>query len=462
MQRREFLRRGGLVAALAGATGLAGCTGEIRDVVDGGGGSSGDYQQWLYDPTTVLEDADYQGFTTMNVADVHEHEDDLPEDVFDSLEDANDELTDYGVDLESLGDVTGMGYGYPNTGEGQAIVGGSMVASGEFDVDAIADGIEEANESVPEDRRLEEDGELDGHTLYTTAYEYEPYDGEAITQSAALAVSSETVVMAGMQSNDATARGAAEAMLNAGSDGAGAWTNANGDAKAVLDELGDPTTASGFVWDQDLSDLVRGSVDDSVTDVLSDLVAAGQGSQLQGETVESRYVLVYEEADDASKEAVEAFVEYARDENEAFERFEDPTYEQNGRTVVVTVTAETEALFETSSMGVRETSDGGRYTTTADYGTTGGYETTQAAPTVSFAFQRLADDRVRIAHDGGDTVDSRLTVRYQHDGSYLAQAWSPPVSAGDTTTTENPVDDASQVFVIHDATSTVVGYHSVD
>lgn len=73
----------------------------------------------------------------------------------------------------------------------------------------------------------------------------------------------------------------------------------------------------------------------------------------------------------------------------------------------------------------------------------------EVSPQLELQFSSRDDGRVRIAHQGGESVES-LTVRYTADGESVRERWTPEgsIAVGDTYATERPPDPGTAVRVI--------------
>lgn len=363
--RRNFLKSGGAAATLLGTLGLAGCT-EIENALGGGGGSS--YSNWLYDPSELIS-SEYEAFGTFNVQSIYENREQIPDEVFEDLEEANEELSNFGVDLEETEDMTGIGFSGNilssfggSGGMNEVDAGGSVAISGSFDVDDVESAVELANGEVPSDQRLEEDGEYEGYNMWTTVYEQMPPGSEnAISQSAAAALSEENIVVGGMQTAETdesrvVARDAVELMIDTEGGSGTRWKSENDDASEMIDNVGGDTFAMGATLGT-LVDFAGNFIEEeSVQDVLDGLVAVGVGVDINGETYETNIAMVYGDSEDADTDSYEAFFEYLREQNnsDVEDPFEDIQTSKNGRTIVVTTTGDTAELFESAGDGSME------------------------------------------------------------------------------------------------------------
>lgn len=443
--RRSFLKTSGL-AALLGVVGTAGCLETVNDAVGDGDGSPG-YAKWLYDPAAV-HDSDYVGFGTYDVHSVYENEEAMPEELMDRIEKANENVEV--VDLEAMQNVTGIAYGQPNRNVG----GGSMVVTGEFDVDEITTKIEE--ESTAE---LEKSTHGD-YTFYTRTQERRYADEGPDTKSATVAVSDEHVLMGGTQAPDVDSEDAVTAMIEAGNGNADALGNENEDAGELISKLGDATLVVGGAFDADLTNFTNEATPDELVEAVDDLVAVGAASDVNGDTVEHTMAFVYEDEDAASTEDVEAVFDNFEDANDrAAEQLEDRSVSKDGRTVLVSTTGDTEEfflifrMFGLSLAGAESVSGSASASREA------------SVPQVRFEFTHRDDGKVEITHTSGDTIDDGLMVRYEHDGNGLMERWesSDGITAGDRYVTQRRADPGSEVALIWngDHGSAVLGSFAV-
>lgn len=427
--RRSFLKTSGLTALL-GVVGTAGCLETVENAV-GGGGAPG-YANWLYDPAEV-HDSDYVGFGTFDVRTVYENEDELPDEMIDQVEEVNDEFEF--VDLEAMENVTGLAYGQPNRNVG----GGSMVASGEFDVDAITDEIEaETTEDY-------ETGAHGDYTLYTMTRERANVDDGAETNSVTIAVSGEHVIVGGMQAPDVSSEDAVTTMIGAESGEVDRLQDGNEDADELVSQLGDASLVTGGTFDANLTNFTDEATPDDVVDVVDDLVAVGLASDVSGETVEHTMAFVYEDADAASTDDMEDAVDEVQEKSDrADDQLEDVAVSKSSRTVLVSASGDTEEFFETFGLFL------GLSGATSVSGSASASQEVSSVPQVTFEFTYRDDETVEITHHGGDHVRDGLIVRYEHDGDTMTERWKPSdgIMAGDQYVTQRTVDPGSEVTLI--------------
>lgn len=432
--RRSFLKTSGL-AALLGVVGTAGCLETVDDAIGAGGDTPG-YAQWLYDPAEVYE-SDYVGFGTFDVQSVYENEGEMPDGMMDRVEKANDEV-DF-VDLEAMETVTGIAYGYPNRDHG----GGSMVVSGEFDVDDVTAKIEEESPETVETRT---EGD---YTLYTftTERQHDHEDDGADTNSATIAVSGEHVLVGGMRAPDATSEDAVTAMIDAESGDVTRLHDGNGDADELVSQLGDATLVMGGTFDANLTNFTDEATPDEVVDVVDDLVAVGAASDVNGDTVEHTMAFVYEDGEAASTDDVEAVLDNVEEWGDrAADQLEDRSVSRDGRTVLVSTTGETDEFFE--AFGLFGSGLTGSASATVSESASEGHS--DRSPQVSFDFTYRDDGTIEITHQSGDHIERDLHVRYEHDGDGVTEDWASDdgIMAGDRYVTQRPADPGSEVVLV--------------
>jgi len=361
--RRTFLKSSGAAAALLGTMGLAGCS-EVEDAVGGGDGGGGtEYSGWLYDPSEVM-DTSYEMFGTFSIEDIYANEEHIPDEVFENLEDANDDLSEVGVDLEETSSMTMMGFLEEDFEPASANLtdgGGSAAVSGSFEVDEMEDRVEENNETLPEEQQLEEEDEYEGYSIWVSEYEQEMMNGETRNQSSAIGLSEDNIVSGAMASNDAEAIEAVEEMIDANNGDADTWTDVSDDGDEVISQLGSNTMAMGSLTPDidtyvgELTGAMEQSEDESsrefaelLDEIADNMVAMGMAMEILGEEYETRFAMVYDESDDAEVEPYEDMIDLIKEENESEveQPLENVEVSKNGRTIMVTTSGETETLFE--------------------------------------------------------------------------------------------------------------------
>lgn len=379
--RRTFLKASGAAALL----GLSGCTGVLRsdDGLDEDGPPG--YTTWLYDPKALLG-VDTRGFASYDVQSVLDRRDELPEDPFENLDEANERIE--AVDLEEIEHLSLVGGGETDYSR----YGVSFVVEGSFDVEAIRSELESEGEGMEY-----ETGSYQGYDLY-----YGEQESAYSSQSSAVALSGDAVVFGMVEDEEVTGRAAAEAMIDADGGSRAGYYDESEYARILVDAMGDATFVMGAEFD--LGSGVRDRIQDERARALSEgLAAAGMTGTLGAETTDYEFVLAYEEGTDVPEESAQALVDEAREQSpEAFEHVEDVSIRSGDRTLTVTTTVQSEELFDGfSDMGVMS-------------GSATGGSAAATMPQVSFAFDwEEADEggHVTITHEAGDSVDAdRLSI----------------------------------------------------
>ncbi|NHN48835.1 hypothetical protein G9464_14695 [Halostella sp. JP-L12] len=379
--RRTFLQASGTAALL----GLAGCTGVLQsdDGLDEDGPPG--YTTWLYDPKDLL-DVDTRGFASYDVQSVMEQRENLPEDPFQGIEDANEEIE--AVDLEEVERLSLVGGGETDYSR----YGLSFAVEGSFDAAAIGEEIE---------------SESDGQEYETDTHEgYDLYYGEQESdysnESFAVAVDGDAVVFGMVDDESVTGRAAAEAMIDADAGSRAGYYGESEYARILVDAMGEATFVMGAEFD--LGSAVRDRMeDDRVRDLADGLHAAGVAGTLGGETSDYEFVLAYEADAEIPTESAQELVDEAREQSpEAFEHVEEVDVRSGDRTLTLVATVDSEELFDDFSGlmgGMTGTASGGA---------------TASIPQVSFRFDWAEADeggRVTITHEAGDSVAAdRLSI----------------------------------------------------
>lgn len=447
--RRSVLKASGL-AALLGVVGTAGCLETVDDAVGDTPDTPG-YATWLYDTAEVSE-SNYMGFGRFDVQSVYKNQEAMPDEMMDDIESANEE-TEF-VDLEAMETMTGIAYGQPNRNVG----GGSMVVAGEFDVEAITAEIEkESPDGV-------ETGSHGDYTLYTIQQERQHADEGPNTNSATVAVSSEHVLIGGMQASDVTSEEAVTTMIETENGDVARLHEGNENASELISQLGEATLVMGGTFDANLTNFTDEETPDEGVKMVDDLVGVGVASNVNGDTVEHTMAFVYEDSVAASADDVQEAIETAANKNDRAEnQLEDRSVSEDGRTVLVSATGETDAMVEAFGLfgfGLPEAGTA----VASESGSDSASQPTDV-PQVSFDFEYRDDGTVQITHQGGDQVDGPLDVRYEHDGTEVIERWESAngIMAGTRYVTDRTPDPGSQVLLVWkgDGQSAVLGSFTV-
>ncbi|WP_332899736.1 twin-arginine translocation signal domain-containing protein [Haladaptatus sp. CMSO5] len=437
--RRNFLKASGATFALASLGSLAGCT-QLETIT---GPSAPAYSSWLYDPETVLN-VDNHLFASVNIQSYYEHEDQLPEELFDSLDQLDEEIDS--VELDELQHMTMLAYGETDFSR----AGMSWVVSGSFDSKEISEEIENELEKSQSGENVEK-GEYEGYTLYSIEqpYGYSMSGESDSTMSMTFAIGDENALLGMVVDADARAKAAVEQMIESDAGTVERYYDTNENAKTMMQELGDATVAMGLNLEVSI---LKDWVPDEETEikaVLDDLEAMGMGATINGETTENKIILVYEDEDAASAENVEALIERLKEESEEFEEnTTEITVSADGRAVVVTSEVDTDELwsdYQDSSGGLMGTGTGSSSTSFSS-------DASAEAPQVSLSFEQNTDGTVTITHRGGDHVTDTLYIEYVDDEGYdQFEFWVPEggaIAAGDSYTTTYALSADTRLSVL--------------
>jgi hypothetical protein len=459
-ERRDVLRASGGLAALL--TGLAGCTEQLSDVTDGGSGSDAPaYATALFDPAAVF-DVQTRSFVSVDASAYRQQKAALPESFRKGVEDtAGDVEGAAPSDADRLSGVVGTDRGEPRKYQDDRSVYAGYL-TGDFDAERI-------RSQLAENEQLTERGEYEGFTLYGGAAEYDK------TRTVAAAISADALAGATV---DVAYPGETP---TSGGDyrGGGELTATPSGVPTALDAVKTQVDTAGG-GGSPLAD------DDLVGEILTDLGDAPfiAGTLASGETVRSMYFGDGQggtrEPDDELARDVKALTQgivgvggsgtapestssevtvrlYYDDEGvvsdraetlrsaieTAKSRSEDVTPPEtevtaDGRAVVLIITGDPQRLAD--EFGFGEASGGGS-----------ARGTPAEAPQVAFGFEQNAEGTVTIQHEGGDTVNVDLRVRYTSDGQTKVDTWTAGgdgIAAGDSFTTYAAVDSGSEVTVI--------------
>jgi hypothetical protein len=396
--RRTFLRASGLSALL----GLAGCTGVLEDdesLAEASG--QPEYSSWLYDPKDLLG-IDTRGFASYDVESVMEQRDELPEDPFQGLEEANQELE--GIDLTEIGHMTLVGgssldFARDDSATGPSSAGASFVVEGTFDVDEIQTQIEEESDSSAE----YETGSYEGYELY-----YGDDGNEYSDTTVAFALDSEHVLVGMIEDADVSGRDAVETMIDADQGDADRYYDQSEYAQLLIDQLGEATVIMGAQFD--LGTIVRDQISDERARTLVDgLYAAGMAGTLNGETTDNEIILAYDEETEVPADTARDLVDEAREQSpRAFENVEDVSVSGGDRTLTISMTVNAAEFWQD-------------YSSMTGSSMSGSGSSSSEAPRVNFSAdweEGSSSSLVTITHQGGDYVDAdRLSVEGDVRGS---------------------------------------------
>jgi hypothetical protein len=404
MVRRRALLRGGATAA---AVALAGCPATTDE--------SSAAAQWQYDPearygigTVAAGSADLQAVL----------EAPLEEDFADELSRLDDDTES--IEFESVETVSLTGF----TDLEREAYGVSVVAIGEFDASAVRDELTEEGYE-PADAEYDVDRYEDSRTAVAVR-EHALVYGQLVDTASGM----------DNRSYGEFEMDPARAALAAESGDAERFGDRE-DAATVRSELDSDVRAAfelGAEFRRGLSENLGGDRE-PMARIIESVQAFGFDATFEGETTALSYAAVAD-PEELDLETVRSFL----DEVEATEdsSIEDVSVSRDGRAVVVSAEADTGTLVESHAEAL--------------FGTTERRQPTPPQPSVGI--ERTADERVGVTHEGGETVERPLAIRFdavEPDGTEgtADEIWSDtPIRAGDEYVSRNEAQAEATVRVI--------------
>lgn len=339
--RRTFVKASGMAAVL-GATGLAGCGNILGD----GGGAGG----WVYDPT-VVADVPNIAFGTMDYGTFYANRDQLPQ----SMQEDFQTDPDSPLQPEDIDRLAGVGGGDVSRDMQSASAFGSVVVTGSIPRSDIEGRIESEGNA-------EQSGTYEGYTLYSVTNFQDSLGSvpgsEQLQGSGSVAVGDSAVLIGisfsqGMDSS-ATGEGAVRTMIDASAGNARRLSATSGPAKQVQDRIGDSMMAVGAAVDPELVSLAEqmaGSGGGMGAQVLSGLRGGGFGADINGDTTTFRFVAVYDSEQSATDAGIADLVNGMSSRMEQQEGINSVEATQDGAVVVVTLEGDTQTIFEQGTGG---------------------------------------------------------------------------------------------------------------
>ena len=402
LHRRALLKGGATAAAVA----LAGCPATT--------GESSAAAQWQYDPearysieTVAAGSTDLQAVL----------EAPLDEDFADELSRLDDDTES--IEFESVETVSFTGFTAP-----ERALGASIVAIGEFSPDAVGDELTEEGYD-PADAKYDVDRYEDSRSAVAVREDALVYGQLVDTASGMNNRSYGKFEMDPARAALAAESGDAERFGDR-EDAATLRSELDGDVRAAF-EL-------GAEFRRDLSENLGGDRE-SLARIVESVQAFGFDATFEGETTALTYAAVAD-SEELDLETVRSFL----DEVESTEgsSIEDVSVSRDGRAVVASAEADTGTLVESHSEALFGPTD----------------QPQSMSPTVSFGIERTADDRVRVTHEAGKTIERPLAVRFdavESDGTEgtADEIWNDtPIQVGDEYVTRNEASAESEVRVI--------------
>jgi len=304
--RRTVLRRSIATAGAAGLVSTAGCSSVPNPF-----GGSPPYASWLPAPGD-LGDADHYRFNYLNMGQIESNEDQFSSDSFDpsSFEEFWAPLN---INWEDTSHITTFG--------GLFGVSGGIAVEADYNQDDAV--------STLEGEDFEQDSEYDGYSIMLGG------DGQriyAVDGSAVIITSASGSSDGGTSSDGSTDR--VETIIDAKAGDTDRYGDASDDMSTLTGELGGGTLVSGGTMEApDEADVENGRFEN--------MVARGSRIEANGDTADAKYAVVYESESDVDTAELEAWVDANDGSDGQFADLNDPSYDSNGRTGVITGTVNT-------------------------------------------------------------------------------------------------------------------------
>lgn len=327
------------MAAVLGATGLAGCGGIL-----GGGGGGGAVGNWIYDPN-VLASVPNVVFGSMAYGTFYDNRDELPQ----SMQEGFETDEDSPVQPSDIDDVAGVAGGDISQDMSSASLFGSAVITGSFPRSELESEIESDEGSEPA-------GSYEGFSLYEATDVGDSVGGvpgsNQFQGTGSVAIGDSAMVVGvsvaqGMES-DATGEDAVRTMIDASAGNARRLSATSGPAQQVQNRIDDSMLSVGAEVDPALVDLASqmGGGGQMGEQVLGGLRGGGMGADIDGETTTITAVLVYESEQAATEAGVVDLVSGMSGSLEDQEGINSVEAEQDGAVAVITIEGDTETLAE--------------------------------------------------------------------------------------------------------------------
>jgi len=339
--RRSFVKASGMAAVL-GATGLAGCGGILGG---GGGGTAGDY---LYDPT-VVADVPNVAFGSMAYGTFYDNRDELPE----SMQGDFETDPDSPMQPEDVDEIAGVGGGDLSQ-DGQSMSAfGSVVVTGSIPRSEVESEIESEGEA-------ESAGTYEGYSMYeVSSFEdgMTSVPGSSEFQGSGSVGVGDSAMVIGVsisQGSDSAATGesATKTMIDTSSGNARELSASDGPATTVQDRLGDRMMAFGAGVDPELVSLAQqmgGGGGGMGGQMLAGMRGGGFGADVNGETTTFVFLAVYDSEGSATDAGLADLVSGMSSRFEQEEGIDSVESNQDGAVVEVTVEGDTQTLAEQGS-----------------------------------------------------------------------------------------------------------------
>lgn len=341
--RRAFMKTSGM-AAVIGATGLAGC----GNILGGGGGGGGD---WIYDPT-VMADVPNIAFGSMAYGTFYDNRDELPE----SMQGDFETDPDSPLQPEDIDEIAGVGGGDVSENMQSVSAFGSAVVTGSMPREELESDIESEGEA-------ESAGSYEGYSLYSVEDFQDSMGsvpGSQQFQGSGSVAIGDSAVVGGLSFAQGTEGGASgedavRTMIDASAGNARRLSATSGTAQQVQSRIGDSMLAIGAEVDPELVSLAQqmGGTggDGPAGQFLGGIRGGGLGGDIDGETTTFTFVAVYESEQAATDAGIADLVSGMSARFEEQEGIDSVDANQDGAVVTVTIEGDTETLAEQGAGG---------------------------------------------------------------------------------------------------------------
>lgn len=332
--RRSFVKAGG-VAAVAGITGLAGCSGDFL-----GGGGGGGSKNWQYDPAALVQTQN-RFYGSMDYSQFYSMRDELPnsEETFQVDEDSP-------IKPEDIDDATGVGGAAIDLMGETATMFGSFAITGSFDKGTLEGEIESDGEA-------NRTGEYSGYTLYENADDPTNSVGSS-SSSATVGVGDDAMIIGfvGAEGTDPSITGedAVREAIDASNGDADLLKDNSSNVRTLKDTISGKTMEVGGEIDPEIVDQIVGSgLSAQEAQFVEGARGGGFGMDVGSSTTTMEMVALYQDAQTAEDTGLKELIELGAQNATEEPGIDEVTAEYDGAAVVVTIKGDTQTIFEESS-----------------------------------------------------------------------------------------------------------------
>ncbi len=341
------MQAGGLAAVL-GATGLAGCSG----IIGGGGSSTATASNWQYDPAELTPSPNVV-FGAMDYGQFYEIRDQLPESMRQDFE-FNQTQGDSPVTPSDIDHMIAVGGGRLQLPSNSAPQGsfsmlGSFAVTGSFDKGAIVD-------QASSEGQISRSGDYEGYAMFEVSdLGQTPMGGisQQYDGSATMGVG-ESALVAGLSLTQggevqATGTDAAETMIDASAGNAPRISARSGPIRNAQRRVNDRMLSAGVQVDPELVSFVQdryGMMLGQASGMLTGLRSGGFGADVDPDTTTYHFALVYESDSAASDSGIVQLMSDSTSEYEQREGIDSVSVSQDGAAIVAEISGDTKTLLE--------------------------------------------------------------------------------------------------------------------